>query len=72
MTRALSLALLLLFGAGVGAADWPQWLGPNRDGTSTEKVAPCSFCAGPNAAPRKLWAIRMWSQTVRLNIHSTP
>ncbi len=22
------------------AADWPQWLGPNRDGTSQEKIAP--------------------------------
>jgi outer membrane protein assembly factor BamB len=22
------------------AADWPQWLGPNRDGTSSEKIAP--------------------------------
>ena len=25
---------------GALAADWPQWLGLRRDGTSTEKVAP--------------------------------
>ena len=37
------LRSLLAFGlcAGVAlAADWPQWLGPNRDGVSTEKVEP--------------------------------
>jgi outer membrane protein assembly factor BamB len=30
--------MLLLAGAPAGAADWPQWLGPKRDGSSTEKV----------------------------------
>lgn len=25
---------------GAPAADWPQWLGPNRDGSSSEKIAP--------------------------------
>jgi outer membrane protein assembly factor BamB len=33
------LALLLL-PAVACAGDWPQWLGPNRDGTSSETVAP--------------------------------
>lgn len=33
---ALTLALALTLRAG----DWPQFLGPNRDGTSPEKVAP--------------------------------
>lgn len=33
----LALALPLPL---AGAADWPQFLGPNRDGTSAEKVAP--------------------------------
>jgi outer membrane protein assembly factor BamB len=31
------LALVLCGGVGV-AGDWPQWLGPNRDGASPEKV----------------------------------
>lgn len=33
----------------VHAADWPQWLGPNRDGSSDEKVAPWT------TAPKVLW-----------------
>jgi outer membrane protein assembly factor BamB len=37
----LRALLLVLFVAGVaGAEDWPQWLGPRRDGSSTEKVKP--------------------------------
>ena len=36
----LSLAALLLSAAAVSAEDWPQWLGPTRDGVSTEKIAP--------------------------------
>jgi len=35
-----SLAVLLLTAAFAGAADWPQWLGPNRDCSSSEKIAP--------------------------------
>jgi outer membrane protein assembly factor BamB len=35
-----SLMLVVLIGAPVLAADWPQWLGPNRDGTSSEKIKP--------------------------------
>jgi outer membrane protein assembly factor BamB len=35
---ALSLALLLV--APAAAEDWPQWLGPRRDGSTTQKVAP--------------------------------
>jgi len=33
-------AILLLVGLPVSAADWPQWLGPHRDASSVEKVAP--------------------------------
>lgn len=40
MRRTLALTLLLLAGVPAVAADWPQWLGPNRDGTSTEKIKP--------------------------------
>ncbi len=35
-----SLAVLALAAALAPAADWPQWLGPNRDGSSAEKVVP--------------------------------
>ncbi|MGL4550327.1 MAG: PQQ-binding-like beta-propeller repeat protein [Gemmataceae bacterium] len=35
MTRLLPLLCLLLV-----AADWPQWLGPKRDGVSTETIKP--------------------------------
>jgi outer membrane protein assembly factor BamB len=34
------LALLTLCVAPAAAGDWPQWLGPNRDGSSPETVAP--------------------------------
>src|SRR5215475_9409016 len=39
MMRTLSL-ICLLTATAAHAADWPQWLGPNRDGSTTEKVAP--------------------------------
>jgi outer membrane protein assembly factor BamB len=35
-----SLAVLVILGPFLLAADWPQWLGPRRDGSSTEKVVP--------------------------------
>jgi outer membrane protein assembly factor BamB len=35
-----TLAALLLCTTVLRAADWPQWLGPTRDGVSTEKVKP--------------------------------
>src|SRR5690242_6386394 len=34
-----SLLLLLVCGPAL-AGDWPQWLGPRRDGTSTETIKP--------------------------------
>jgi outer membrane protein assembly factor BamB len=40
MTRLRALPLLLLLSFLATAADWPQWLGPKRDGTSTEKIKP--------------------------------
>jgi outer membrane protein assembly factor BamB len=37
----LRAPVVLLLGAGVaGAADWPGWLGPKRNGSTTENVAP--------------------------------
>ncbi len=39
-----SMLLATIFGLGwsmaAPAADWPQWLGLNRDGSTTEKIAP--------------------------------
>lgn len=40
---------LLTFSAVAGAGDWPQWLGPARDGSSPETVAPWK------EAPRVAW-----------------
>jgi outer membrane protein assembly factor BamB len=40
MPRLTSILALILFSGLSAAGDWPQWLGPNRDGASTEKVAP--------------------------------
>src|SRR5262249_38051827 len=40
MTRLRWLPVLLLLSAPAAAADWPQWLGPKRDGASTETVKP--------------------------------
>jgi outer membrane protein assembly factor BamB len=34
-----SIVVLLAFTLVGAAADWPQWLGPNRDGSTVEKVA---------------------------------
>jgi outer membrane protein assembly factor BamB len=45
-----SLLILALCGSFAAAEDWPQWLGPRRDGSSTEKVAPWK------EAPKVLWS----------------
>jgi outer membrane protein assembly factor BamB len=51
MTR-LRTVFVLLTCAGIGrAADWPQWLGPKRDGSTAEKVAPWK----EKEAPKVLW-----------------
>ena len=44
-----SVALLMLVTGLASAADWPQWLGPTRDGVSTEKFAAWK------EAPKVLW-----------------
>lgn len=38
-----------LWATAASAADWPQWLGPNRDGSCSEKVQPWT------SAPKVLW-----------------
>jgi outer membrane protein assembly factor BamB len=44
-----SLVLLIFFIRPGVAEDWPQWLGPNRDNSSSEKVEPWT------TAPKVLW-----------------
>ncbi|MBN2320391.1 MAG: PQQ-like beta-propeller repeat protein [Acidobacteria bacterium] len=45
---------ILLFSACVFAADWPQYFGPDRDSTSTEKGI---LRAWPEEGPKVLWTI---------------
>ena len=40
MPRFCSLIVLLALTPPAFAADWPQWLGPHRDGSTVEKVSP--------------------------------
>ncbi len=49
MPRLTSLLVLVVCAPLAPAADWPQWLGPKRDGSSAEKVAPWKD------APKVLW-----------------
>ena len=51
MSRCLG-PILLLFAIIAPAADWPQWLGPNRDGKSVETGLLDSW---PKGGPRLLW-----------------
>jgi outer membrane protein assembly factor BamB len=46
-----SCLVLVLTATLASAGDWPQWLGPNRDGSSPEKVAPWK------EAPKVLWHV---------------
>jgi outer membrane protein assembly factor BamB len=49
MPRIHSLVVLLVCVPWTAAADWPQWLGPTRDGASPEKVSAWK------GAPKVLW-----------------
>src|SRR6516164_1610186 len=46
-----SLCALILCSSVAAAGDWPQWLGPKRDGSSHEKIAP--WKGAPKVAWRK-------------------
>src|SRR5262245_14938803 len=46
------LCLFLVCSPPLLADDWPQWLGPNRNGVSAEKGLLDAF---PKDGPRKLW-----------------
>ncbi len=53
LTRlALALLCLALLSAPVGADDWPQWLGPQRDGVWRETGILQKF---PTGGPKVLW-----------------
>src|SRR6266567_8703357 len=45
----VALAVLIHAAGACFADDWPQWLGPNRDNSSSEKVAPWT------TPPKVLW-----------------
>ena len=49
MFRLTTFALLFVCAPAARPADWPQWLGPTRDGASPEKVAPWK------EAPEVVW-----------------
>lgn len=47
----------VLMAAGIAAAgDWPQWMGPNRDGVWAETKTLDSF---PAHGPEKLWSVKV-------------
>lgn len=48
-----AVLLAILVGAPVGASDWPQWRGPNRDGVSTEVGLASSWSEG---GPAVVWS----------------
>jgi outer membrane protein assembly factor BamB len=52
---AVVLALSSLGGRSVSAADWPQFLGPNRNGISTETKLLDKFPAG---GPPEVWRVK--------------
>lgn len=50
------MALLLAFGSGDGAFDWPSWGGPNGNFVVDGRGLPASFA---ESAPKKLWQRRL-------------
>jgi outer membrane protein assembly factor BamB len=52
MTRCLSLFLMILAATSTLAADWPQWMGPDRDDVWPETGILEKF---PEGGPRVLW-----------------
>lgn len=53
MKRLICMALVMVTASGAAwAADWPQWMGPNRDGVSTETGLLKSW---PKDGPKVKW-----------------
>src|SRR5574339_1034355 len=64
--KSLILAAVTLFSVAASAANWPQWRGPNFDGSSPEKNLPVKWSKteniawtlslpGPGAATPAIW-----------------
>ena len=53
MRRYLAATFVLISGVAT-AADWPQWLGPNRDGKSPETGL---LDAIPEGGPKLVWSL---------------
>src|SRR5262245_28868632 len=49
--RLVAFVVLLLLTTSARSDDWPQWLGPKRDGSTGEKVAPWK----EDQPPKALW-----------------
>ena len=54
MRRLVGLLLFALGTASLHADDWPQWLGPQRDGVWREKGILSKF---PKGGPKELWRV---------------
>jgi outer membrane protein assembly factor BamB len=55
MKKALAVGIaLVLLSAPLGAADWPHWLGPNRNGASPETGLLTTW---PKDGPKVLWKV---------------
>jgi outer membrane protein assembly factor BamB len=52
--RSITITMFALFVACAFAADWPQYYGPQRDGTSAEKGILRSW---PKEGPKILWTV---------------
>ena len=67
-----SLSLLCVFGWSVlaGAADWPQWRGPDRNGVASE--SPPLAEAWPSGGPRLLWRTESLMNGGKATGHSSP
>ena len=51
----LSAALICVAAAAAGAADWPQWRGPQRDGAAPDAALPSTL---PETL-RKVWQVEV-------------
>src|SRR5713101_5481575 len=56
MFRWTILCVSLFFGAALRADDWPQWLGPQRDGVWRETGLVDKF---PEGGPKVLWRTKL-------------